>query len=53
MVSSRKQVNVDRAVELLRSEPGNLVVEGVVCHVEKPEQRKNLIEKVELTTMYS
>ena len=48
MVSSRKQENVDRAVELLRSEPGNLVVEGVVCHVGKPEHRMNMIEKVEL-----
>ena len=46
IVSSRKQENVDRAVELLRSEPGNLVVEGVVCHVGKPEHRKNIIEKV-------
>ena len=48
MVSSRRQENVDRAVELLRSEPGDLVVEGVVCHVGKPEHRRNLIEKVEL-----
>ena len=48
MVSSRKQENVDRAVELLRSEPGNLVVEGVVCHVGKPEHRKNMIETVKL-----
>ena len=46
MVSSRNQENVDRAVEQLRSEPGNLTVEGVVCHVGKPEHRKRLIEEV-------
>ena len=46
MVSSRKQKNVDRAVKQLRSEPGNLTVEGVVCHVGKPEHRKRLIEEV-------
>ena len=46
MVSSRKQENVDRAVEQLRSESGNQTVEGVVCHVGKPDHRKRLIEKV-------
>ena len=48
MVSSRKQENVDSAVKVLRSEPGNLAVEGVVCHVGKPEHRKNMIEKVSI-----
>ena len=46
MVSSRKQENVDRAVEQLRSEPGNLTVEGVVCHVGKPDHRKRVVEEV-------
>ena len=49
MVSSRKQENVDRAVEQLRSEPGNLTVEGVVCHVGNPEHRKRLVEEVQVT----
>lgn len=44
MVSSRKQANVDRTVQELRSE--NLAVEGIVCHVGKPEDRKNLIKEV-------
>ena len=48
MVSSRKQENVDRAVEQLRSEPGNLTVEGVVCHVGNPEHRKRLVEEVQV-----
>lgn len=46
MVSSRKQDNVDKTVELLRSEPGNLTVEGVVCHVGKAEHRARLVEEV-------
>ena len=45
MVSSRKQGNVDKAVETLRSEVGDMV-EGVVCHVGKEEDRKNLVKKV-------
>ena len=52
MVSSRKQENVDRAVEQLRSEPGNLTVEGVVCHVGKPDHRKRLVEEVVLKIVY-
>ena len=50
MVSSRNQENVDRAVEQLRSEPGNLTVEGVVCHVGKSEHRKRLIEEVHVVS---
>ena len=46
MVSSRKQANVDRAVQSLRSEPGNLIVEGVVCHVGDPGHRRRLIQEV-------
>ena len=46
MVSSRKQDNVDRAVQSLRSEPGNLIVEGVVCHVGSHEERRRLVEEV-------
>ena len=52
MVSSRKQENVDRAVEQLRSEPGNLTVEGVVCHVGKPDHRKRLVEEVVLKIVH-
>ena len=46
MVSSRKQANVDRAVQSLRSEPGNLIVEGVVCYVGSYEERRRLVEEV-------
>ena len=45
MVSSRKQQNVDKAVQQLREEDGN-TVGGVVCHVGKAEHRKRLIEEV-------
>lgn len=44
MVSSRKQENVDRTVQELKA--ANLAVEGVVCHVGKAEDRKNLIDQV-------
>ena len=44
MVSSRKQENVERAVEELRGE--GVTVEGRVCHVGKAEHRKKLIEEV-------
>ena len=53
MVSSRKQKNVDRAVKQLRSEPANLTVEGVVCHVGKSEHRKRLIKEVVLSALGS
>ncbi|XP_018048708.1 PREDICTED: dehydrogenase/reductase SDR family member 4 [Atta colombica] len=43
MLSSRKEANVKKAVEELKSE--GLQVAGTVCHVGKAEQRKNLFEK--------
>ncbi|XP_052817159.1 dehydrogenase/reductase SDR family member 4-like [Mya arenaria] len=43
MVSSRKQDNVSRTVEQLKSE--NLQVEGMVCHVGKAEDRTSLIQQ--------
>ena len=44
MVSSRKQKNVDAAVNTLKSE--NLDVAGIVCHVAKSEDRSKLVEEV-------
>ena len=44
MVSSRKQANVNKTVQQLKSE--NLSVEGMVCHVGKSEDRTNLIKEV-------
>lgn len=44
MISSRKETNVKKAVEELKSE--GLQVAGTVCHVGKAEDRKNLFEKV-------
>ena len=46
MVSSRKGINVKRAVELLQKEHGRESVSGVVCHVGKDEDRKSLIKEV-------
>ncbi|WOK95103.1 hypothetical protein Cni_G03810 [Canna indica] len=43
VISSRKQKNVDDAVEKLRSK--GLDVIGVVCHVSNPQHRKDLVEK--------
>ncbi|XP_062161093.1 tropinone reductase-like 3 [Alnus glutinosa] len=43
VVSSRKQKNVDEAVEKLKAR--GIEVLGVVCHVSSAEQRKNLIDK--------
>ncbi|XP_057247304.1 tropinone reductase-like 3 isoform X2 [Beta vulgaris subsp. vulgaris] len=43
VISSRKQKNVDDAVEKLKSKGINVL--GVVCHVSNEEQRKNLIEQ--------
>ncbi|XP_052202092.1 tropinone reductase-like 3 [Diospyros lotus] len=43
VISSRKQKNVDEAVEKLRA--SRIEVLGVVCHVSNSQQRKNLIEK--------
>lgn len=44
MVSSRKERNVERAVETLREEGEG--VEGLVCHVGKEEHRRRLLEEV-------
>ena len=46
MISSRRQKNVDAAVEQLKKE--NLAVEGVVCHVAKHEDRQKLLNEVKL-----
>ncbi|KAL4628222.1 hypothetical protein ACB092_05G221300 [Castanea dentata] len=43
VVSSRKQNNVDEAVEKLKAQ--GIEVLGVVCHVSNEQQRKNLIDK--------
>ncbi|XP_050288384.1 tropinone reductase-like 3 isoform X2 [Quercus robur] len=42
VISSRKQKNVDEAVEKLKS---RIEVLGVVCHLSNAQQRKNLIDK--------
>ncbi|CAH1269484.1 DHRS2 [Branchiostoma lanceolatum] len=42
IISSRKEKNVQRAVQELQGE--NLDVTGMVCHVGKAEDRKNLIQ---------
>ena len=44
MISSRKQANVDKAVQTLQNE-GTKVL-GTVCHVGKDEDRKKLISRV-------
>lgn len=44
VISSRKQKNVDAAVDKLKSE--GLNVAGVVCHVSKADDRKNLFDAV-------
>ena len=46
MISSRKQVNVDKAVESLQKQHGTESVSGVICHVGKDEDRKRLIKEV-------
>ena len=47
MVSSRKEANVQKAVERIRQEvEGGGKVEGVVCHVGKSEHRVNLVKEV-------
>ncbi|KAK8623527.1 hypothetical protein V6N13_118410 [Hibiscus sabdariffa] len=43
VISSRKQENVDEAVEKLKSK--GIQALGVVCHVSNAQQRKNLINK--------
>ena len=44
MVSSRKEQNVQRAVEKLKEE--NINVAGTVCHVSKQQDRTQLIKEV-------
>ena len=44
MISSRRQQNVQQAVEKLKEE--NCNVAGVVCHVGKQEDRTQLIQEV-------
>ena len=44
MVSSRRQHNVQQAVEKLKEE--NINVAGTVCHVGKQEDRTQLIQEV-------
>ena len=46
MVSSRKQNNVEKAVDSLRRQHGNEAVYGTVCHVGKSEDRKRIMEEV-------
>ncbi|PON52177.1 Short-chain dehydrogenase/reductase [Parasponia andersonii] len=43
VISSRKQENVDAAIEKLESK--GIQVLGVVCHVSNAQQRKNLIDR--------
>ena len=43
MISSRKQQNVQQAVEKLKEE--NITVAGTVCHVGKQEHRTQLIQE--------
>ncbi|KAH7672248.1 dehydrogenase/reductase SDR family member 4 protein [Dioscorea alata] len=43
VVSSRKQKNVDEAVEKLKNQ--GIEVMGIVCHVSNPQQRKELIDE--------
>ncbi|XP_073233980.1 dehydrogenase/reductase SDR family member 4-like [Porites lutea] len=45
MISSRKQDRVSSAVSELENEERGCEVKGVVCHVAKPQHRKNLIEE--------
>ena len=51
MISSRKQKNVDSALQKLRDQ--NLDVSGMVCHVGKTEDRQKLIDEVTWITLYS
>lgn len=54
MVSSRKEENVQRAVQRLREEEeGGSAVRGVVCHVGKEEHRKRLIQEVVRETPFN
>ena len=44
MISSRKQQNVERAMESLKKK--GFRVSGIACHVASKEQRQKMIEKV-------
>ena len=47
MVSSRKERNVERAVERLREVAGGRErIQGMVCHVGKEAHRSRLLEEV-------
>ena len=48
MISSRKQDRVSSAVSELENEERGCEVKGVVCHIAKPQHRKNLIEEVSM-----
>ena len=45
VISSRKQANVDQAINALKAE--NISVSGVACHVGKASDRRALLDKVE------
>lgn len=47
VISSRKQPNVDRALDLLKKDNINAI--GLVCHVAKEDHRRRLFEKVIMT----
>lgn len=44
LISSRKQANVDEAVQKLRNE--KVEVDGMVCHVGKASDRESLVRTV-------
>lgn len=46
VVSSRKEKNVQKAVEALKAEDSGHECHGLVCHVAVAEDRKNLIAEV-------
>lgn len=47
VISSRKESNVNKAVQTLQSE-GHKNISGVVCHVAKKEDRQNLFDHVSM-----
>ena len=46
VISSRKEANVNKALEALRKE--NLECHGLVCHVGKREDRTRLVNEVNI-----
>ena len=48
MICSRKQANVDEALEQLHKE-GLTNIHGIQCHVSDEQQRQNLIDEVTRT----